>query len=185
MSKKKTEKTKQITIIKHEIARLLALTKAKEKTRYLLNKIYFDNKTNELMATNGRNMIIIICKPTGLIIETHKLETGFYDIAENRLFKNKQEGNFPKYQNLIPKGDIIYTGNVFTGIFITMIKSKKILNIFGDNDIKGIETILKILNEISTEWSFTSPTTISPVLIEMENKEYKIKYITMPLLIEV
>lgn len=181
MSKEK-QKT-NISVIDRKLAKALLLTKAKEGSRYAIDYIYFNSEKKELVVTNGSNLLIIEIKPTGLLMDTYKLETGSYKIEGNMLFKvDSKNINFPEYQDIIPKGDILYTGNIFTGVFVTMILSRKILNIFGRGIAAqpGIEAVLKILNGFSIDWSFISPTCLSPVLMKMENREYKIQYVTMP-----
>ena len=175
-------------ILDSKIKQLLELNKKTETytSTYTFSFIYYNQKTNELVSTNGRNLVIINIKPTGFIPKQLDIElkTGFYKFVGDFFVKAEIENNkkFVDYEMIIPEGDIICDENIFKGVLICMAKTNKILNIWNDiKGLKGIEKSLKILNKLNWSWKFISPSPESPVMAFMENKEYKIKFITMPM----
>lgn len=170
-----------------KIKQLLELTKKTENytSTYCTNFIYYNQKTNELVSTDGHNLIIIQIKNIGLcnIGIVQELKTGFYKFVGDFFIKteNENETKFPDYNMIIPTGNIICNESIFRGILICMVKTNKILNIWKDlTGRKGIERSLKILDKLNYTWEFISPPNETPVMAFMENQKYIIKYITMP-----
>jgi len=173
--KSKKKKTKTIATIDKKIARALFLTKAKTSSRYPISNVYFNSETKELVATDGKSMLIVVIKPIGILVETCRLETGLYTILENKLLRSdNQNKTFPKYQDMIPKAKEICSGEALFGIIDCMIKNKVYINIW------RFGTVLKILNKISQYgWVFTNESPNHPVMMEFEDDSYQIKYIMM------
>ena len=177
MSKKKADKKKiQTASIDKQLARALVLTKSKESSRYSIRDIFFNRDTKEIVATDGRSLLVLIAKPSGFFMDIFDLETGLYEIIENRLLRRDVEIKdiiFPKYQDAIPKTNQVCTGNALKGIIDCIIKNQVYI------DIWRFEAVLKILNKFNSEWIFTNESPNGPVLMETSTLNYDIKYVMM------
>lgn len=89
-------KTIQKAVINKNYSALLSAVLAKEDTRYVLSRVYYNADTAELCATNGRGLILIKLKKPLVLI------TGLYDLNKDQLITSDIEGVFPKYQDIMP-----------------------------------------------------------------------------------
>lgn len=176
--KKKMKKKKPQTraVIENSyLARALFLTKAKKQTSWVIDVIRFNAETQELVATDGRVLLVVKIKSTGVLLP-FDLETGFYEIFGETLLKADKTDNprFPDYKSVMPEGDVICTGSILDGIIICMIKQEAFI------DIWRYESILKILNKFSSDWVFMSVNKSHPIMMEASNSKYNVKYVMMP-----
>jgi len=172
--KRNTEKKQIVFAIDKQIAKALSLVKSKESSRYAIESIYVNKETKEIVATDGRHLLIVTMKSEGFFNDI--LETGLYDIIGANLLEkniNNADIHFPIYQDAVPKTKEVYKGSALRGIINCIIGKQVYI------DIWRFESVLKILDKISSEWIFTNEAPNRPVLMEAETISYKIKYIMM------
>lgn len=158
------------------VSKALFLSKAKRSVKYAIDTIFFNAETKELVATDGKAMLIVKIKSTeGLL--PFNLEAGFYDVFGEVLLKSDRDvdSKFPNdYESIIPTSEKICSGSILSGIIHCMIKQQVCL------DIWKYEGVLKILNKNFSDWFFINVSNKLPVMMEAENVKHNIKYIIMP-----
>jgi len=178
--KKKSQKLKLQTkaTIDKNLARALSLTIAGEMITYTISAVYFNAKEKELVATDGRNLLIVKVKPKGLLSITLDLEEGLYDIIGNILIKNDMKQNkvkFPPYRKAVPiKPKEICNGDILHGLLDCITKNQIHL------DIWKFTPVLKTLDKLSPFWNFANNSSIEPIIMKYENNDYVVEYVMMP-----
>lgn len=184
MTKKKEQKKQQKpklqikAIIDKNLARALSLTVAGKMINYTISAVYFNAKEKELVATDGKVLLVVKIKPAGLLSITLNLEEGLYNVIGNMLIKNDIEQNeikFPSYQKIIPvKPKKICNGDILHGLLDCIVKNQIHL------DIWKFAPVLKTLDRVSHFWEFFNNSSIEPIVMEFENNDYFIRCVMMP-----
>jgi len=176
--KKKKEKVYKEIVIERWLARALLLSKTETSVSLRMDVVHYNAKADELVATDGRALLIVKMKPIEALIPI-KLAEGDYGIYGDRLIQkgaDRKENVFPEYQKIVPvKAKVICSGDIFNGIIECMVKGQVYLNIW------KYASVLKILSGFSPSWVFTNDDPVQPVMMEADDSKYDIKYIIMPI----
>lgn len=174
--KKKKQKPKTRAAIEKWLARVLLLTQAKTQSSWVIDVVKFNAETKELVATDGKAMLIVKIKSTGTLLPFN-LETGFYDVFGEILLKSDRDVDcrFPDYKGVIsPNVKKVCSGDLLSGIIECMIKQQVYL------DIWKYEKVLRILDKHFSYWVFAANESSQPAVMEADSDKYNIKYIIMP-----
>jgi hypothetical protein len=173
--KKKEKKFQTKVVIEKWLARALFLVKAKTSMSYSMDTIRFEAKTQTLVVTDGKVLLAVTIKSTGILLPFN-LETGFYDVLGETLLKSDRDVNhrFPDYKSVMPQSEKICAGDMLYGIIDCMIKQQVYL------DIWKYKNILNILDKHFSDWVFTNGGNDKPVMMEANSDKYNVKFIIMP-----
>jgi len=166
--------------IKKWLARVLFLTKGEMQT-WVVDRIYFNAKEKELVATDGRALFIAKIKPSGILTPLN-LENGLYDVVGDMLIKREDDENdkrnFVNYKGVVPtETKVICSDCILRGVLKCMVKNKVYI------DIWKYSPVLKILDKLALDWNFFNNSPAEPVLMETDCNEYNLKYIIMPMIL--
>jgi len=190
MTKKKKQKSKKLqtkaviekklqtkAVIEKWLARALSLSVRDKMRSFNIEGVYFNADEKELVATDGRAMLIVKIKISGVLIPLD-LETGLYDVIGDTLLKKdieQEKINFPNYQTALPSNaNKVCGGDILWGIIDCMIKNNVYLNIW------RYANVLRILDKLALNWTFTNDAPLLSVLMEADSNQYNIKYVIMP-----
>ena len=179
MSKKK-EKFQTTATIDKRLARALSLTKSLQDSKsYVLSKVYYDREKRELVSTNGQIILIVKLKKSGSLFSL-KINTGLYRVVGDLLIRaeeeeQKQKLRFPKYENVMIKSNPVCNGDLLYSLLDCIIKRQVKVNIW------RYENVLKILDKMSSYWSFTNEYPSSVVMMETSTNKFDIVFMMMPI----
>ena len=179
MSKKK-DKFQTTAMIDKHLARALSLTKSLQDTKsYVMSKVYYDREKRELVATDGRIILIVKLKESGSLFSL-KIDTGLYRVVGDLLVRaeeeeQKQKLRFPKYESVMIKSNPVCHGDLLYSLLGCIIKRQVKV------DIWRYENILKVLDKMSSYWSFTNESPSSVVMMEANTTKFDITFIVMPI----
>ena len=160
------------------LKKLLCDCRAKMTTRYAISGIYVSDGV--LASTDGRRLVDVKL--------SHKIEPDIYFCSKDGWLLSPIEGNFPKYEDIVPKekdSRIVVETNGYPG-------SKVIGKIFGGLYSAGIEydyALLKrpieILSEIidgkARVYVSKKKPAEHPFLIEAHTEIGEVRYVQMPI----
>jgi len=180
--KKKKEKFQTTATIDKRLARALSLTKSLQDTKsYVMSKVYYDKEKRELVSTDGRIILIVKLKESGSLFSL-KINTGLYRVAGDLLIRaeeeeQRQEKCFPRYENVTIKSNPVCHGDLLYSLLDCIIKRQVKV------DIWKYENVLKVLDKMSSYWSFTNESPSSVVMMETSTNKFDIVFMIMPIAI--
>jgi len=166
-------------ILDKPIIRALKSILPKNASRYAIDLVYVDKDKEEIVATDGRQLLLIKRDDTqpGHLIRNGELRTGLYTIVgTDTLCQQDNDSIFPDYHPVIPStAKFICKNNDFLDGIIQCIATAQVgIKVF------AFAKTLKALNALGATWKFFNDSPDKPVLMTATQSGCIIQSVIMP-----
>jgi hypothetical protein len=151
---------------------------AKQSSRHDLDKIHIDSKRQEIVASNGRQLLIIDFGTEKSIFKAGKPITGLYSPLDRKyLVRRPGIGNYVDYPSVIPDISMatpVYEGDLCTGFARLTALPDIIL------EVLNYANVIQALAALCNNWKFYGGTPHKPIVVISDMPYLNIKYLMMP-----